>query len=158
MEKQIERQLAELVAAERLYVPVSSIDGKLKRKRPVLASNIDIPVEGYIGQRFYARVEREDVTAKARTMTQAGDLFAQRYPRSGEVLKGLIAETRLSKETNLYFGMNPGCRLTADDYLGVMTSLGFTETQAQRLYEPLVESSRQISRARNDGERSILVG
>lgn len=52
--------------------------------------------------------------------------------------------------------MQPGCRLTADDYLGVMTNLGFTEAQARNLYEPLIEASRQISKKRSE-ERSILI-
>jgi hypothetical protein len=52
--------------------------------------------------------------------------------------------------------MNDGCRLTADDYLGVMANLGFTEAQARNLYEPLIVTSRSISKKR-DEERSILI-
>lgn len=154
----IETQLARLVAAERLFIPVSSIDNKLKKRRPVMAKAIALPDGGYQGERFYARVETEEVTAKARTMAQAVDQFAEQYPRHGDILKGLIAETRQARETNMYFGMTAGSRLTSEDYLGVMKDLGFTATQANALYGPLMDASRNISRARSDGERSILIG
>ena len=70
----------------------------------------------------------------------------------------MIEETRAAKETNLYFGIQAGCRLTSDDYMGVMTNLGFTEAQARNLYEPLIEASRTIAKKRAEGERSILIG
>ena len=58
----------------------------------------------------------------------------------------------------MYFGMNDGCRLTAEDYVGVLTNLGFTETTAKKLYPELIEVSRKMARARNETERSVLVG
>jgi hypothetical protein len=53
--------------------------------------------------------------------------------------------------------MNPNCRLTADDYMNVMSDLGFTEATARTLYPELMDVSRKMSRQR-DEERSILVG
>jgi hypothetical protein len=53
--------------------------------------------------------------------------------------------------------MNEGCRLTAEDYIGVMTDLGFTEATAQRLYPELMNVSYKMAR-KGSQERSILVG
>jgi len=153
----LERQVIELVAADRIFITTSSIDNKLKRMRPKLAQAIELPEDEYSGQRVYARVKQDDTTGKARTMAEAVNTFAERYPKYGQILNGLIAEKRVAKETNMYFGVNPGCRLTADDYLGVMANLGFTETQARNLYEPLINTSRSIAKKRNE-ERSILIG
>ena len=63
----------------------------------------------------------------------------------------------MERESHLYFVVNPGCRLTADDYLGVMANLGFTEAQARNLYSPLIETSRAIAKKR-DEERSVMLG
>jgi hypothetical protein len=56
--------------------------------------------------------------------------------------------------------VNAGKKLTAEDYLGVMENLGFSETSARNLYPELIEVSRNLSRrkARKDEERSILIG
>lgn len=157
MTEQLERQVIELIAADRIFITASSIDNKLKKVRPNLARAIDILGKSYIGERVYARVETEDSTEKARTMRDAVDEFATKYPRHGKILNGLIEETREAKESNLYFGINAGCRLTAEDYLGVMSNLGFTESQSRALYAPLIETSRAIAKKRNE-ERSILIG
>ena len=69
-----------------------------------------------------------------------------------------IEEERSVREDHFYFGVNNGCRLTADDYLGVMIGLGFTETTARRLYPELIETSRKMSRRRKEEERSVLIG
>lgn len=153
----LENQVIELIAADRIFITASSMDNKLKRVRPKLAKAIDLLGKDYSGERVYARTRIEDSTEKSRTMREAVDEFAQQYPRHGKILNGMIEETRDSKESNLYFGINPGCRLTADDYLGVMANLGFTTAQSRALYGPLIETSRAIAKKRNE-ERSILVG
>jgi len=153
----LERQVIALVAADRIEIPVSSLSGKLKRMKPKLAQAISFPGNSYLGERVYVRVETETATESARTMREAIDYFAEQFPRHGKVLNGLIEETRAAKEVNMYFGVNPGCRLTSDDYLGVMANLGFTEAQARNLYEPLMDTSRAISKKRGE-ERKILVG
>jgi hypothetical protein len=156
MTQQLERQVIELVAADRAYIPVSSMDGKLKRMRVQLAKGITVPNGKYSGERVYARVDDEDCM-KARGIKEGIEEFAKQYPKHAEVLAGLIEEKRMERETHLYFGVNPGCRLTADDYLGVMDSLGFTEAQARTLYAPLIETSRAIAKKR-DEERSVMLG
>jgi hypothetical protein len=70
--------------------------------------------------------------------------------------QGKIAQRRVKSETHLYFGTNPECRLTADDYMDVMASIGITPAVARDLYPTLMDVSRKLSRARNE-ERSVLV-
>lgn len=155
----LERQVIELVAADRLYIPVSSIDGKLKRMKPKLAKAIVLPGEknSFRGERAYARIEDED-ESKARGVKEGIELFAQQFPKYGKILQGMIEEQRVVRETHLYFGMNDGCRLTADDYLGVMANLGFGPVSAKNLYHELIEVSRDMKRKRKEEERSIMLG
>ncbi len=154
--EQLERQVIALVAADRAYIPVSSMDGKLKRLRVGLAQTIQVPKGQYVGERVFARIDDEDCM-KARGIKEGIEEFEKKYPQHGSELRGLIEEKRMEKETYLYFGINPKCRLTADDYLGVMAGLGFTEAQARTLYEPLIETSRAIAKKR-DEQRSVMIG
>jgi hypothetical protein len=154
----LERQLIDLVAADRMYIPVSSMDSKLKRRRESMAKGIVMPESGaYRGERVYAKISTED-EMKARTLKEAIAAFNEKYPTHGKVLNGLIAEKRLQKETHLYFGVREGCRLTSDDYLTVMKDLGFGPESAKSLYHELIEVSRNLARKRADEERSVLVG
>ena len=70
----------------------------------------------------------------------------------------MIAEKRLQKESHLYFGVRDGCRLTADDYIGVLKGMGFGQATAERLYAEITEVSRNMQRKRGSPERSILIG
>lgn len=162
MAEQLERQIIEIIATDRINIPVSSMSGKLKREMPKLAQALNLSEydNNFRGERVYARVEIDDVTQKARTMSEAVDEFAAQYSRHGKILKGMIAEKRQAKESNLYFGVNPGCKLTADDYMGVMRKLGFSEQRAEGLYDELMKVSRNLSRTtkRADQERSVLIG
>ena len=154
----LERQVIALVAADRMDIPVSSMSGKLKRMKPKLAQAIIMPedMNKYNGERVYARVENEN-EQKARGMKEGIEEFSKKYPQYGKILQGIIEEKREVRETHLYFGMQEGKRLTADDYLTVMADLGFGEVSARSLYHELVEVSRNISRKR-DEERSIMLG
>lgn len=156
MTNNIETQLIDLIAADRLHVPISSMEGKLKRMKGKIAGGIDPEKGKYSGQRVYARVEVSD-KLKARAITQAVADFCTEFPEYGQKLTQMIEDERSVSETHLYFGMKQDCRLTADDYMGVMTSMGFNETQARNLYGPLMDASRTIAKKRAE-ERSILVG
>ncbi len=157
--KNLERQIIELIAVDRIDIPISSMGGKLKRQKPKLAKEVDLSEHKnkFRGERVYARIEIDDITQKARTISEAVNEFAEKYSRHGKILKGLIEEKRQAKESNLYFGINPGCRLTADDYLGVMENLGFGGQYAENLYQDLMKVSRNLSKKREE-ERSILIG
>lgn len=154
----IEQRVIRLIATDRIEIPISSLSGKLKRKKPKMAKDIQLPEsQRYNGERVYARVETEDLM-KARTMKEAVADFAEQYPAHGKILDGLIAEKRLQKETHLYFGVRDGCRLTQEDYLGVMRDLGFGETTARGLYSELIEVSRDLAKKRGSPERRVLIG
>ncbi|PIN88921.1 hypothetical protein COU57_06935 [Candidatus Pacearchaeota archaeon CG10_big_fil_rev_8_21_14_0_10_32_14] len=154
----LERQVIELIATDRISIPIRSMGNKLYKARSELAQKIDLDeFKGkYKNERVYARVENED-HEKARGMKEAIEKFEAKYPKYGEILQGYIAEKRTNREVHLYFGMNEGKRLTAEDYLGVMTDLGLSAATAERLYPELIEVSRKLSKAR-DEERSVLIG
>jgi len=143
---------------DRIEIPISSLSGKLKRQKPKLAKDVDLSdwKGNYSGERCYARVESEDLQV-ARGMKEGIAEFSKRHPKYGAELQSLIEEKRDERETHLYFGMNPGSRLSEADYIGVMKSLGYTEAAAQNLYPVLMETSRAISRKREE-ERRILIG
>lgn len=157
MTSRLERQILELITADRLDIPISSMSGKLKRLKPKLAKAIDLEDAGcFKGERVYARIEDEELL-KARGMKEGIEVFEREYPTQGKILRDYIEEQREIREKHLYFGMHDGCRLTADDYMGIMTDLGFTEGTARNLYPELMDVSRKLSRAR-DEERRILIG
>lgn len=156
MTNETERCIINLIAADKIFVPVSSLKGKLERMKPKLAQVVSLPEGRYNGERVYARTEIE-TTSKARGMRSAIEQFSAEYPVHGAVLKEMIAEQREERSTALYFGVNPGCKLNASDYMNVMQNLGFNERQAIELYPALMDVSRRIARER-DEERSILLG
>jgi hypothetical protein len=53
--------------------------------------------------------------------------------------------------------MQPCTRVASTDYIGIMTSLGFSEEKAETMYQELMNVSRGLSRKRQE-TRSILVG
>ena len=154
----LERQVIELVATDRISIPIRSMGNKLYKSRPKLAKNLDLSEfdKDFVGDRVYARVEYED-HEKARGMTEAIEKFEEKYPKYGEILRGYIAEKRTDRETHLYFGMNDGKHLTSEDYIGVMQRLGLTQGTAQALYPELMKVSRKLSKKR-DEDRSVLIG
>ncbi len=153
----MERQILELIATDRIEIPLSSLDQKLRRDRMQIGSEIaESLVDKFDGERVYARVAEED-KERARGMKEAIAEFGQEFPKYGAILKGKIAEKRILREKHLYFGVKEGRRLTSDDYMGVMTSIGLTPAVASALYPDLMEISRKLSRARQE-ERSIIVG
>jgi hypothetical protein len=156
--EEIEKQLIELIAIDRIDIPISSMSGKLKRRKDKRVQAIELDAYGgeFEGERVYARTEVEN-ERKARGMKEGIDLFCEMHPRYGRILTGMIEEQRALKQTHMYFGTKDGRRLTADDYLGVMADLGFTDATARSLYPQLADISRRLTRKR-DEERSILIG
>jgi hypothetical protein len=158
--EQLERQVIELVATDRIYIPVSSMAGKLERRRPKLAKEVAETEEfsgDFHGERTYARVETDD-KMKARGMKEGIEKFSKEFPKYGKILTGLIEEQRALRETHLSFGLYNGCKLTADDYMDVMANLGFTQAEAKNLYPSLMDISRKLTKQRGGEERSVMVG
>ena len=154
----MESKILSLIAQDRLHIPLSSLDQKLKRTKNKEAKFVaDILGESrYSGERFYAFAESED-KERARGLKEAVAEFAKEFPKYGSILAGKIAEKRVIAEEHLYFGINPGCRLTADDYMQVMSDLGLSESTSRALYPELMDISRKLAKSR-DEERSIIVG
>lgn len=158
--EQVERKVLELIATDRIDIPLSSMENKLKKARARMGRGIAVEITeaydgSFVGERAYARVKTEDLDA-ARGMKVAVREFCKEFPKYGQILQGKIAEKRVTSETHLYFGTNPECRLTADDYMDVMGSIGITPAVARELYPTLMDVSRKLSRAR-DEERSVMV-
>jgi len=155
--QETERQILNLLATERIYRPISSISGKLERRRPKLAQAVDLNGrKSFNGERVYAKINEVPGT-KARGMKEGIEKFCEEFPEHGETLREYIAEERAIRETNMHFGMYEGRRLTADDYMSVMTSMGFSEATAETLYPELMEVSRKMAKKKGDFERSILI-
>jgi len=155
----IETQLIELIATDRIHKPISSMSGKLKRNQPKIARGIDLREFdfNFEGDRTYARVEFKDVM-KARGMRDGVEIFSARFPVYGEILNDLIEEQRESRETHLCYDMHEGRRLTSADYMGVMKSLGFSDSTSESLYPELMDISYKLARKRGETERRILIG
>ena len=156
MTETLERQLIEVIATDRIDKPISSMSGKLKRRKPKLAQAVELPDKKYKGERVWARIDEED-KQKTRGMKEGVEKFEQQFPRYGRILRGYIDEQRTVREKYLVFGMNDGCRITSKDYMGVMQNLGFSPAIAERLYPELMDISHKLKRKRDETERSILI-
>ena len=159
MTEKLERQLIEIVALDRIDRPISSMSGKIKRRKPKLAKAVDLlDFDGqYSGDRVWARVQYDD-KLKARGLREGIEKFEGQFPKYGRILRGYIEERRTVRETHLYFGTQEGCRVASGDYMGVMQNLGFSEVMSERLYPELMDISRNLARKRDESERSILIG
>ena len=153
-----EQALIYLLAADRLHKPVSSMDGKLQRRKKKALEDVDIePGKEFQGNRCYARVEVREDSEVARGVKEGIAAFKAKHPDYGTELQELIDEKRKEREVHLVFGLNEGARLTRKDYITVMNSLGYSEAAAQRLYAPLMGVSRALVAKKGDDKR-IMVG
>ena len=154
----MEQEIIQLIARDRLEIPLSSMYQKVKKAKQRDAKGLAerLGDARFAGERTYAFVESED-QEKARGMKEAVAEFAQEFPKYGAILLGKVAEKRTLAEEHLYFGVQPGCRLTTDDYIAVMRSTGLSEGVARGLYPDLINVSRKLAKAREE-ERSVIVG
>ena len=155
MTNELERHVVSLVATDRLYIPRSSFDGKLKRSRKKMADSLEFTEDSYQGERVYARVEDVD-KQKARGIRDGVNEFAKKFPKYGKILNGIIEEKRTVRENHLYFGMNKGRRVTNDDYMAVLENMGLGTATAEKYLDVALDISRNMTRKR-DEERSILL-
>ena len=154
----MEENLLKLIATDRIEIPFSSLEQKLRRDKVNIAKDISLGLSGtgYTGNRTFAYTAEEE-KERARGMKEAINEFVHEFPKYGEILKGKITEKRMKCEKHLYFGMNDGCKLTSGDYMEVMTNLGISERVAEELYPNLMGISRKLEKIRCE-ERSIIVG
>ena len=154
----MENEVIQLIAQDRLEIPLSSMYQKIKKAKAKDARSLAARLgsDEFDGNRVFAYVESED-KSRARTMKEAIREFSQEFPRYGEILAGKIAEKRVLSEKHLYFGVHNGSRLSTDDYVNVMQSLGLSEAASRSLYPDLLNVSRRLEKAREE-DRSILIG
>jgi|TARA_B100001971_G_C18152139_1_gene516428 hypothetical protein len=159
MTNNLERQIINLVATDRLYKPSSSFDGKLERSRPKIGRSIyeSLSRNKFQGERAYVRVEKDN-ERKAKDIRAGIQEFAEEFPQYGTILNGMIEKQRVKKETHLYFGMQDGRRLTNDDYLSVLEDMGLGPVTAQKYSDVALDISRNLSKKREETERSVLIG
>jgi len=162
MTEELERRTIELVATDRLYVPSSSFDGKLERRRPKLAAGLGLTSRGYQGERTYVRIETKD-KKEARGLRNGIAKFAEQYPDHAGILEQCIKEERTVREKRMYFGVQDGKRLTNDDYMAVLTGMGLGPVTAQKYCDVALDISRRMQQEREkkgkpEAERSILIG
>jgi len=152
--KKMEQQIIALIAKDRLEIPLSSMYQKIKKAKAKDAKGLAELIKESEGHEFesartYAHVDKED-KEKARGMKEAVAEFAKEFPKYGSILLGKIAEKRV-------IGVNPGCRLTTEDYLTILQSTGLSEGTARAMYPDLINVSRKLARSREE-ERSTIVG
>lgn len=153
----MEKKVLELIAQDRIDIPLSSMEQKLRKGKMKNAEGLAESIATrFDGERAYAFITYED-KSRARGMKEAIEEFEQEFPKYGAILRGKIEEKRVLREEHLYFGLFPGCKLTGEDYMGVMKSMGLSESTSRSLYPDLMDVSRKLSKARNE-ERSLIVG
>jgi hypothetical protein len=154
----MEKQIIELIARDRLEIPLSSMYQKVKRVKGKDAKSLAnlLGKNRFESQRVYAYVEDDD-QMKARGAKEAIVEFSRDYPKYGAILNGMIEEKRMIAEKHLYFGVNPQCRLTTEDYVNVMQSIGLSQGTARELYPDLLNVSRKLAKEREES-RNVIVG
>jgi hypothetical protein len=154
----MESEIITLIAKDRLEIPLSSMYQKVKKAKSKESKNLADLLGGkrFSGERTYAFVQEED-KERARGLKEAVAEFSADFPKYGRILQGKIAEKRVVAEQHLYFGVQPGCRLTTDDYIAAIQSVGLSESVARNLYPDLINVSRKLAKAREE-ERSAIVG
>jgi hypothetical protein len=162
MTDDLERQVIQLVATDRLYIPSSSFDGKLERSRPKLAKALDFSDGDFQGERAYARVVDSNKHV-SKDMRAGIAKFEAEHPQYGKILNGYIEEARVKKEQHVYFGMNDGKRVTREDYLGVIEGMGLGPAISERYLDAAMDISRTMQAKREksgkpEAERRVLIG
>lgn len=154
----MENTIIELIARDRLEIPLSSMYQKVKRVKKKDAEGLadKLGKDKFESERVFAFSETED-KMRARGVKEAVEDFSAEHPKYGAILKGMIEEKRIKAEKHLYFGVHNNSRLTTDDYITVMQSLGLSEQTARSLYPDLLNVSRKLAKSRED-DRSIIVG
>jgi len=154
---ELEINVRNLVAYDILEKPLSSLEGKAKRRKEKIANELaELLDVGEDGERIFASIEYREHD-KARTLREGIDAFKKEHPRYGDILEGAIAQKRLARDEVLVYGIKPGFRLGTDDYLRVMVSLGLSREQACGMYPHLKEISEKLGKAAEDKQREILL-
>jgi len=155
---EIEKFVRWLIASDILYRPLKSLGEKGIRRLDKTAKNIAdlLKQEAEIGERVVVRIEERE-EAKARTLKEGIDKFSEKYPKHGEILKGLIKEERTKRNNYLIYGLKEKYKLAEEDYIQVMMDLGFTKREAAEIYPHILSISGRLEKASEHEEKSILL-
>ena len=87
----MESKILKLISLDRIDIPLSSLDNKLRRQKMENAKGIanQIGNQKFVGERTYAFVEKEDQN-RARGMKEAIYEFSEQFPKYGKILQGKI--------------------------------------------------------------------
>jgi len=160
---QNETNVRHIIAYDNLGIPLSSMHQKIKRRHKDLAVALEKPVDD--GEGFgnsIARVKYQNKN-KARAMKDAVKEFCEVYPAPGRDLQRLIASKRTMREVYFEYGLEEGRRISSGDYIGAMESTGLSSSQARELYPALLDISRSLQEARDNGKKArglkkVLIG
>jgi hypothetical protein len=97
----------------------------------------------------------EDKDLKARTLKEGIDEFSKRYPEYGEILNGIISETRKTKRRYLIFGQND--ELPQEIYAAALEKAGIAEEKEGGLIDNIRSVSEKFSKKRKDGTIEMLI-
>lgn len=158
-----EEQVRMLIAFDQFKLPASSMEGKLKRRAERYAESLVKLADARADFGNAIADVRYDEQMKARSLQAAVKKFCTDNPRAGSELQRVIDEGRARDEVYLTYGLKPGSRLSAGDYLAVMEDIGISGARAEALYPVLLDVSRDLQKARGRVDttsepREILVG
>ena len=154
---ELENRVRRLIAGDITYRVLKSLgdkgDRRLKKRAAEIVFLLD---QEEPSGRFYAGIEKID-EEKAKTMKEGINAFKKKYPRYGKILEGLIAQTRLSKNKNLVYGLSEGYKLSEEDYVQIMMDLGFERREASAMYPHILAISERLGKADEHRQRTILL-
>ena len=87
MTNELEKQIINIVATDRLYVPSSSFDGKLERSRKKIGKSLELSEDFYQGDRVYARIEIVN-KHRSKDLRAGVEEFCSEHPQYGKILNG----------------------------------------------------------------------
>lgn len=156
---EIEKLTRYMIATDVLARPLESLGKKGTRRLDKKATSIVdlLNQDGDLGNSVYVDVEQIGEELKARTINEGVNAFCKKYPTHGKILKGFIEEKRVARNKYLVYGLNEGYKLGEEDYVSVMTDLGFNRREASAMYPHIIAVSERLGKANEYAERSILL-
>lgn len=155
---ELEKRVRRLVASDISYRVLKSLGEKGVRRLGKIAEQIEEALETEeANERFSAQIKTSP-EEKARTLRQGIDAFKEEHPKYGPILEKMIAEKRTQSNKQLFYRINPGYKLSEDDYVLVMMDLGFDRREASAIYPHIISISERLGKADENLERTILIG
>ncbi len=155
---ELEKRVRRLISSDISYRVLKSLGEKgVRRLTKVATEIVDLLDKEEVNERFFAYLE-ESEEEKSRTLREGIYLFKIENPRYGDILEGMIAQKRVQRNKNLVYGLNPGYKLSEEDYIHVIMDLGFERREASAIYPHLLRISESLKKANEQEKRTILIG